>query len=101
MQPWTDQTAQQPALAALLTDVVPANHRTLIVGPHSPLLIESVLEHSADVTILVRSVSDGQQLAEDFGPCLQVVAGALDGLTSVQPFEVVVAADGLDRGARV
>lgn len=97
MQPWTDRTAHQPALAALLTEVVPANRRTLIVGPHSPLLIESVLEHSADVTILVRSVSDAQQLAEDFGPCLQVVAGALDGLTSAQPFEVVVAADGLDR----
>ena len=97
MQPWTDQTAPQPALAALLTDVVPANRRTLIVGPHSPVLIESVLEHSADVTIVVRSVSDGQQLAEDFGPCLQVVAGALDGLTGSEPFEVVVAADGLDR----
>jgi hypothetical protein len=97
MQPWTDQTAPQPALAALLTDVVPANRRTLIVGPHSPVLIESVLEHSADVTIVVRSVSDGQQLAEDFGPCLQVVAGALDGLTGSQPFEAVVAADGLDR----
>ncbi|MEU4603172.1 hypothetical protein AB0F43_09355 [Kribbella sp. NPDC023972] len=97
MQPWTDHTAHQPALAELLTDVVPANRRTLIVGPHAPLLIESVLAHSADVTILVRSISDAQQLAEEFGPCLHVVAGALDGLTSSHPFEVIVAADGLDR----
>ncbi|MFK4083876.1 hypothetical protein ACI2LF_07205 [Kribbella sp. NPDC020789] len=112
MQPWTDHTARQPVLAALLTDVVPANRRTLILGPHSPLLIESVLAHSADVTILVRSVSDAEQLTDTFGPCLHVVAGALDGLRSVAavqptlfevatdsvaPFEVIVAADGLDR----
>ncbi|TDD50617.1 hypothetical protein E1263_30840 [Kribbella antibiotica] len=112
MQPWTDHTARQPVLAALLADVIPANRRTLILGPHSPLLIESVLAHSADVTILVRSVSDAEQLTETFGPCLHVVAGALDGLKraaavqptlfevatdGVQPFEVVVAADGLDR----
>ncbi|MFI5732483.1 hypothetical protein ACIA49_20345 [Kribbella sp. NPDC051587] len=112
MQPWTDHTARQPVLAALLTDVIPANRRTLILGPHSPLLIESVLAHSADVTILVRSVSDASALTETFGPCLHVVAGALDGLQTVAaaqptlfevatdgvaPFEVIVAADGLDR----
>jgi len=112
MQPWTDHTPRQPVLAALLTDVIPANRRTLILGPHSPLLIESVLAHSSDVTILVRSVSDAEQLTEMFGPCLHVVAGALDGFRTataaqptlfdvategVAPFEVVVAADGLDR----
>jgi hypothetical protein len=96
MQPWTDQTTHQPAVAALLADVLPANRRTLILGPHSPLLIESVLAHSSDVTILVRSVSDAEQLSSEFGPCLQVVAGALDGLKS-EPFEVIVAVDGLDR----
>ena len=47
-----------------------------------PQLVESVLAHSADVTILVRSVADAQQLGEEFGPCLQVIAGALDGLQS-------------------
>ncbi|MEV0287102.1 MULTISPECIES: hypothetical protein [unclassified Kribbella] len=96
MQPWTDHTTVRPALAAVLAGVLPANRRTLILGPHSPLLIESVLAHSADVTILVRSVSDAQELSESFGPCLQVVAGALDGLRA-EPFDVVVAADGLDR----
>ncbi|MFD7153834.1 hypothetical protein ACFV9C_04520 [Kribbella sp. NPDC059898] len=96
MQPWTDRTTPRPALAALLTDVVPANRRTLILGPHAPQLIESVLAHSADVTILVRSVADAQQLGEEFGPCLQVIAGALDGLQTA-PYEVIVASDGLDR----
>ena len=96
MQPWTDRTTPRPALAALLTDVVPANRRTLILGPHAPQLIESVLAHSSDVTILVRSVSDAQKLGEDFGPCLQVIAGALDGLQT-PPYEVIIASDGLDR----
>ncbi|TQJ19486.1 hypothetical protein FB475_3656 [Kribbella jejuensis] len=96
MQPWTDRTTPRPALAALLTDVVPANRRTLILGPHAPQLIESVLAHSSDVTILVRSVSDAQQLGEDFGPCLQVIAGALDGLQT-PPYDVIIASDGLDR----
>ncbi|WP_410788954.1 hypothetical protein [Kribbella sp. C-35] len=96
MQPWTDRTTPRPALAALLTDVVPANRRTLILGPHAPQLIESVLAHSADVTILVRSVADAQQLGEDFGPCLQVIAGALDGLQT-EPYDVIIASDGLDR----
>ncbi len=96
MQPWTDHTTPRPALAALLTDVVPANRRTLILGPHAPQLIESVLAHSADVTILVRSVADAQQLGEDFGPCLQVIAGALDGLQT-EPYDVIIASDGLDR----
>jgi hypothetical protein len=96
MQPWTDHTTPRPALAALLNDVVPANRRTLILGPHAPQLIESVLAHSADVTILVRSVADAQQLGEDFGPCLQVIAGALDGLQT-EPYDVIIASDGLDR----
>ncbi|WP_350279439.1 hypothetical protein [Kribbella sp. HUAS MG21] len=96
MQPWTDHTAARPALAALLSDVAPANRRTLILGPHAPQLIEAVLAHSSDVTMLVRSVSDAHQLGQDFGPCLQVIAGALDGLRS-EPYDVIVASDGLDR----
>lgn len=96
MQPWTDTTSDQPAIAVLLADVVPPSQRTLILGPHSQRLIESVLARSSDVTILVRSVADAQRLGEDFGSNLQVVAGALDGL-QVEPFEVIVAADGLDR----
>ncbi|MEU4193023.1 hypothetical protein AB0E69_14080 [Kribbella sp. NPDC026611] len=96
MQPWTDATTPHPALAAILADTLPANRRTLILGPHSPQLVESVLAHSADVTILLRSVTDAEQFANDFGPNLHVVTGALDGLQS-NPYEVIVAADGLDR----
>ena len=96
MQPWTDHADHRPALAALLADALPADRRTLIVGPHPRPLISAVLERTADATILLRSVSDAEELAAEFGDRLQVVAGALDGLRS-EPFEVVVAADGLDR----
>ncbi|HET6985114.1 MAG TPA: hypothetical protein VFI00_00815, partial [Kribbella sp.] len=96
LQPWTDHAEHHPALAALLADAVPRDRRTLIVGPHPRRLISAVLDRTADATILLRSVSDAEELAAEFGDRLHVVAGALDGLTS-QPFEVVVAADGLDR----
>ncbi|MEV5961724.1 hypothetical protein AB0L70_08170 [Kribbella sp. NPDC051952] len=102
MQPWTDSADHHPALAALLADVLPANHRTLMIGPHSRGLISVVLDRTTDATILVRSVADAEELAADFGDRLQVVAGALDGLRlssedGIEPFEVIVAADGLDR----
>jgi hypothetical protein len=44
-------------------------------------------------------VSDATELSEQFGDRLQVVAGALDGLagTDRPAFDIVVAADGLDR----
>ncbi|MEV0798077.1 hypothetical protein AB0I34_10335 [Kribbella sp. NPDC050281] len=96
MQPWTDSTGHRPALAALLADALPSDRRTLIVGPHSRPLISAILDRAADTTVLVRSVSDAEGLAAEFGDRLQVVAGALDGLQA-EPFQVVVATDGLDR----
>ncbi|MGY4770959.1 hypothetical protein ACXC9Q_28955 [Kribbella sp. CWNU-51] len=96
MQPWTDRADHHPALAAVLADVLPSDRRTLIVGPHSRPLISAVLDRTADATILVRSVSNAEELAAEFADRIQVVAGALDGLRA-EPFEVVIAADGLDR----
>lgn len=96
MQPWTDRADHHPALAAVLADVLPSDRRTLIVGPHSRPLISTVLDRTADATILLRSVSDAEELATEFAERLQVVAGALDGLRA-EPFEVVIAAAGLDR----
>jgi hypothetical protein len=96
MQPWTDRADHHPALAAVLADVLPGDRRTLIVGPHSRSLISAVLDRTADATILLRSVSDAEELAGEFADRLLVVAGALDGLRA-EPFDVVIAADGLDR----
>ncbi|MEU4390459.1 hypothetical protein [Kribbella sp. NPDC023855] len=100
MQPWSDyqgkrQAVGGPVLRALLDDVLPADARTLIVGPHTADLVAAVLAKASSATMLVRSVSDASSLAEQF-PDLQVIAGALDGLTGT-PYETVVAVDGLDR----
>ncbi|MGW6278979.1 hypothetical protein [Kribbella sp. NPDC055071] len=96
MQPWTDRTDHRPALTALLADALPTDHRTLMVGPHSRSLISLVLERTSDATILVRSVSDAEDLSAEYGDRLHVIAGALDGLRS-ERYDVIVAADGLDR----
>ncbi|MGC4936303.1 hypothetical protein [Kribbella sp. DT2] len=112
MQPWSDYSGkrgavQGPALRALLTDVLPDGARTLIVGPHGADLVEAVVAKASETTLLVRSVSDAGELGERFaagagkgsGAGLQVVAGALDGLAEAgrPSYDVVVAADGLDR----
>ena len=71
-------------------------HTTTGLGHVRILRDSAVVERTSDATILLRSVSDAEELAAEFGDRLQVVAGALDGLRS-EPFEVVLAADGLDR----
>ncbi|MEV8376889.1 hypothetical protein AB0P21_29370 [Kribbella sp. NPDC056861] len=100
MQPWSDYSGKRgavggPVLRALLTDVLPAGARTLIVGPHAADLVAVAVEKASTATMLVRSVSDAAALAEQF-PDLQVIAGALDGLAGTT-YETVVAVDGLDR----
>jgi hypothetical protein len=105
-------------LLALLDDLLPRRaRRTLIAGPHALDVIELAAARSAELTVLARSVSDAADLRaaipathvtvvagalDGFGT---VVAGALDGLDTVVGgaasnaglFDVVLAADGLDR----
>lgn len=108
MQPWTDYDGRGPArgpvLRALLDDVlasVPDGARALVAGPHGTDLIEAVADRCREVSVLVRSVSDAGTLSEQLGgrENVGVVAGALDGLASnaSDRYDVVVAADGLDR----
>lgn len=104
IQPWTDYTGYRapaggPTLLALLDDLLPQQAaRTLVAGPHGTDVITLASERSAAVTVLVRSVSDAQDLRAAIpAPHVTVVTGALDGLVDVSPFDVVLAADGLDR----
>ena len=104
IQPWTDYTGHRaPAggepLLALLDDLLPASsERVLIAGPHAHPLVELVAARSAALTVLVRSVSDAQELRTAIpAGHVTVLTGALDGLVDVPPFDVVIAADGLDR----
>jgi hypothetical protein len=104
MQPWSDYSGkrgpvQGPVLRALLADVLPGDSRTLILGPHGADLVEVAVARAAEVTVLVRSVSDATALTEQFGDKLQVLAGSLDGLAAAERprFDAVIAVDGLDR----
>ncbi|HEX5199697.1 MAG TPA: hypothetical protein VFW27_07105 [Actinoplanes sp.] len=104
LQPWTDYTGYRapaggPTLLALLDDLLPAAiDRALIAGPHTTELISLVAARAAALTVIVRSVSDAQELRAAIpSPAVTVITGALDGLVGVAPFDVVIAADGLDR----
>jgi hypothetical protein len=98
IQPWTDRDATGgPVLTAFLADLLPATAgRVLVAGPHDADVLDLVASRSGDVTVLLRSVSDAEKLR---GGPWAVVTGALDGLADEKPapFDVVIAADGLDR----
>ncbi|GIF25351.1 hypothetical protein BJ973_003630 [Actinoplanes tereljensis] len=94
LQPWTDtHPTGGPALLALLDDLLPTASNALIAGPHSTEVIELVAARCAAVSVLFRSVTDAQELRAPEN--VTVITGALDGLSG--EFDVVIAADGLDR----
>ncbi len=107
MQPWTDYSggrapASGSVLAALLADLLPQSKRALVVGPHGSDLIDAVAARSAQTTVLVRSVGDAESLrAVISNTTVTIVAGSLDGLidslTEDETYDLVLAADGLDR----
>ncbi|MFD0525205.1 hypothetical protein [Paractinoplanes durhamensis] len=102
LQPWTDSNPTGGAtLLALLDDLLPERvNRTLVAGPHSAEVIELAAARSAAVSVLVRSVSDAQELrAQVPAEHVTIITGALDGLVLAKPekFDMVIAADGLDR----
>ncbi|MGX6605955.1 hypothetical protein ACWKSP_28080 [Micromonosporaceae bacterium Da 78-11] len=99
IQPWADRRpVGGTVLQAFLDDLLPATTaRVLVVGPHDHELIAAVAARSGDLTVLVRSVGDAVALrSSPVGDTVTVLAGALDGLDA-EPYDVIVAADGLDR----
>jgi hypothetical protein len=84
---------------ALLDDVLCPSSTVLVIGPHGLDIVEFVAAKCAQITVLVRSVSDAAMLTEQMtGGNVHVIAGALDGLgAGAGTFDAVVAADGLDR----
>ncbi|PZG13872.1 hypothetical protein C1I95_22830 [Micromonospora craterilacus] len=107
MQPWTDWSggrapAGGPVLTALLADLLPSSSRALVVGPHGSDVVDAVAARSAHTTVLVRSVSDAEALrAATPSAGVTIVAGSLDGfvdrLGEGDAFDLVLAADGVDR----
>ena len=83
-----------PALAALLA---PAAGRVLIAGPHAPELIDK--SAADDLTLLVRGIPDAESLAARYAgrPDVTVCCGSPEKLDADQPFDRVIALDGLER----
>ncbi|MCA2224395.1 hypothetical protein [Nonomuraea aurantiaca] len=70
--------------------------RVLLVGPHPRGLVDEVVARAASVAVLLRSYPDACALAERH-PDLAVHCGRLSALPEGEPYDLVLALDGLRR----
>jgi hypothetical protein len=103
MVTWTDDDPERdrvpaggPLLLELLKRALPSASRVLVAGPHQQTLVDVIVAGAAEVTCLVRSLPDAEALALRH-PSVTVVCGGLDKFTTTEPYDVVVALDGMDR----
>lgn len=102
MRLWSDRdSAIRPpaggaAARAVLASVLPAAPgRVLVVGPHGVDVLDALAGH--DVTVLVRSLSDAEEIASGY-PTTRVVCGDFAAFTGAT-WDLVVALDGVERVA--
>lgn len=88
--------ARSGALRHVLTELGSAGRTTLVAGPHDDTLVAGLLDTGALVTCLVRSVLDAERLVGLF-PAATVLCGSIAKLDPTARFDLVVAADGVDR----
>ncbi|NUW40789.1 hypothetical protein HT134_11655 [Nonomuraea rhodomycinica] len=96
---WSDADAATDWRGAgleLVRRLVPPGGRVLVAGPHPKGLIGAVSGAASSVAVLVRSYPDACALGERH-PALDVHCGRLRALTGVQPYDLVLALDGLER----
>lgn len=77
-----------PALAPFLAA---ARGRTLVAGPHDPALLDGL----TGATVLVRGVPDAERLSARAE--LTVLCGSVAKLAAEEPYDTVIALDGLER----
>ncbi|MEV1245888.1 hypothetical protein [Nonomuraea sp. NPDC049750] len=73
-----------------------ARARVLLVGPHPRGLVDEVVARAASVAVVLRSYPDACALAERH-PDLAVHCGRLSALPEGEPYDLVLALDGLRR----
>src|SRR5688572_27984312 len=80
-------------LAALLRTVGGLGGRVLVAGPHDSTVLDVILEIADEVTLLLRSVVDAEELAAHYRTRvgLTVISGALEWFENPVPFDAVVA----------
>ncbi|GAA2311999.1 hypothetical protein GCM10010149_73500 [Nonomuraea roseoviolacea subsp. roseoviolacea] len=96
---WSDADAATDWRGAgleLVRRLVPPGGRVLVAGPHPRGLIGAVSGAASSVAVLVRSYPDACALGERH-PALDVHCGRLRALTGVEPYDLVLALDGLER----
>lgn len=76
--------------------LLPASGRVLLAGPHAAGLVAAVADRAAHAAVLVRSHPDACALAGRH-PSLTVHCGRLRALTQEEPYDLVLALDGLGR----
>jgi hypothetical protein len=96
---WSDADADRPgggALEMLVLRVVPPSGHVLVAGPHRDGLVDRLVEHCAQVTCLVRSLPDAQELGRRQAGSgrLTVLCGGLDKLGDAATYDAVIAAGG-------
>lgn len=96
---WSDTgevTCWRAAALELLDRLLPAAARVLLVGPHPMELVDRVAGRAVSVAAVLRSFPDACALGERH-PGIDVHCGRLDLLDPDEPYDLVLALDGLAR----
>lgn len=100
---WTDRDPRRSpplprsaVLRYLLTQFAGPGRSVLVAGPHSDEIVTALVDSGATVSWLLRSLDDAD-VAARANPGVTVLAGAAGKLDPADRFDLVVAADGVDR----
>lgn len=100
---WSDRDPRRgPALPRgavlrlLLTQLAGPGRTVLVAGPHADDLVAVLADGGAQVSWLIRSLVDAE-LASRTHPGVTILAGSLAKLDPADRFDVVLAADGIER----
>ncbi|MFG6193165.1 hypothetical protein [Nonomuraea sp. JJY05] len=99
---WSDMsnmggiTDWRGAALELVGRLVPDSGRVLLVGPHPQVLVDDVVARAPSAAALLRSYPDACALGERH-PGLAVFCGRLEVFAAEEPYDLVLALDGLLR----
>ncbi|MBB4748309.1 hypothetical protein [Actinoplanes lobatus] len=94
---WSDRSARPNALLTrLITELSGPGRSVLVAGPHPDELITALTTGGAEVTWLLRSLTDAEQAARTH-PAVTVLAGAFGKADLTPGYDLVVATDGIQR----
>ncbi|MGI5284107.1 hypothetical protein ACQEVF_12300 [Nonomuraea polychroma] len=84
------------AALELFRRMLPPSGRVLLVGPHPQMLVDEVAAHAPSAAVLLRSYPDACALGERH-PGLAIFCGRLEVFAADEPYDLVLALDGLLR----